>query len=737
MNTDEKSKVEVFDGSEIFDLIRSLRPQLRLVLAVAIVAMALATALSLRSPKVYEAVTAIEYVPNPARPMGSAVEDVTENYSNYWIIKEFYETQNRVLKSRALAEQVVEALSLHENLAFIAFRPDPGPDVAPVSVETAAMILQSRLTVHQVLDSRIVELRVRDTDPQRAAVIANTLAETYILKTQDDRLATTDSALEWLEGQVRELRDQVDTAERALHEFKTEHNILSISLADRQNVIARTIEKLTEQLTTVRMQRIELDARVEQLKAVQKKGPLEATSPIIDADQEVSRLRGRIGEKASELAAASERYGENHPVRISLEAELASLNAALARSVERIVGATRSHREEIRDTERGLQRALEEAHAAGLELNRLEIDYQRLTRERDNAVELYKSLLERAAHTKLNRLVHVARARLVDEALPPQVPIAPRVVASAGLGLLGGLALGLVLAILRLRMDRTIRTGKDVEDLGLPLLGVLPEITPAPPQKPALRAVDGGKVRRVGEEDLALAVLHSPRSIAAECCRSIRTSLAFMSPEAPIRSMVVTSQRPREGKTTVAVSLALSIAISGKRVLLIDTDLRRPRIHQVFGLPLGQGTSTVLAGQAELAEVLQPGPTENLSLLSAGPIPPNPSELFHSSRFAALVAEAHTRFDVVIFDSPPLGAVTDAAILAHHVDGTLLVARSGITPTAALRASVRRIEDVDAKVLGCVLNGVDLTIEGYGGEAYPYYVRGYYETDDATTRTAG
>lgn len=735
MTTEKQSPADGFDGSELVELARALRPQLRLILGTALLALVLATALSLRKPKVYEAVATVEYDPNPARPMGGDVEDVTEEISTYWLTKEFYETQNRIIRSRTVAAQVVETLALHENLAFIAFDPHPGADVAPVSVDVAAQILQTRLGVHQVRDSRIVEIRIRDTDAHRAAVIANTLAETFILKTQEDRLATTGSALDWLEGQVAELRDQVDRSERALHDFKIEHNILSISLQDRQNVIARTIEQVSESLTSLRTDRIELEARVEQLKAATKRTPLEAESSLINADPSVSSLRARIGEKRAELAAASERYGENHPLRLSLEAELTSLESALKRAIDRIVGATVSQLEEARKTEVGLKKILDDAHQAGLELNLLEINYHRLTRERDSTVELYKSLLERAAHTKLNRLVHVARARLVDEALPPETSVEPRVAASGALGFAGGLALGLILAVLRLRMDRTVRSGKDVEALGVTLLGVLPEIDEVVPQS-GLRAVDDGV--RTSAPDRALVVLHAPRSVAAECCRSIRTNLTFMSPDEPVRVIVVTSQRPQEGKTTVAVSLALSMALSGKRVLLVDTDLRRPRLHQVFNLRPGQGTSTVLAGQAELADVVRTGPVENLTLLTSGPIPPNPSELLHTARFGALVAEARSRYDFVIFDSPPLGAVTDAAILAHHVDGTLIVARAGITPTAALRASIRRIQDVDAKILGSVLNGVDLRVDGYGGEAYPYYVDSYYGDDpEPSSRSAG
>ena len=744
MSEQPKNGSDEFDGSDLFDFIRLLRRELRLIALTAIAVGLGAFFYSYHQPKVYEAVASLEYDPNPPRPMGASVEDVTDEVTGYWSTREFYETQNRILRSRTLAEEVVRKLELHENAEFIAFHPRPGPEIEAISVESAADILRARLRVSQVRDSRIVELRVRDTDPIRSATIVNALAEAFIERTLADRLSTTSSALDWLEEQLGELRDEVQGAEHELHRFKLDHNILSVSLEDRQNVIARTIEQVSASLTETRTRRIELNARLAQLKASVKESPLLAATRLLNDDPAIASTRAKLSERMAEEASLSERYGENHPQRVAIKAEIEKLNQNLEQSISRVVRATEAELEETRRTEAGLKSALDEAHRAGLDLNLHELNYQRLTREHENNVALYKSLLERAAQTKLNRLVHVARARLVDHALPPERSVEPRVVMSALMGLIFGLALGLIFAVIRLRTDRTIRTAGDLETLGIPFLGVLPKIDGADSglRSPAkLRRVLGdgkvagtsagaGAAAGAGGEDRALTVLRSPRSIAAECSRAIRTNIAFMSPEAPIRSLVVTSQRPQEGKTTVVVSLALSIADSGKSVLLIDGDLRRPRLHRIFGLSDQRGFSSVLAGHGSLASSAQATEAPLLHVLPAGPIPPNPSELLHGERFTAFLNEARERFDFIIFDSPPLGAVTDAAILAHHVDGVIAVARASSTPTAALRATIKRVRDIDARLLGCVLNDGDFKADRYDGETYPYYVYSYYGEDE-------
>lgn len=221
-------------------------------------------------------------------------------------------------------------------------------------------------------------------------------------------------------------------------------------------------------------------------------------------------------------------------------------------------------------------------------------------------------------------------------------------------------------------------------------------------------------------------VVHNhPRSSAAECCRTIRTNLAFMSTDTPLKALVVTSPGPAEGKSTLAISLAITMANSGRRVLLIDTDLRRPRIHKAFSTHARLGITSVLLGEQALEECIQTTMVDNLHLLPCGPVPPNPAELLHTASFGRVLKELKEQFDMIILDSPPVGVVIDAAIIGPQVDGAIVVSESGSTARDALVHALRQMRDVGTKILGCVLNNVDLAKEtGYGG--YYYYRPGYY-----------
>jgi capsular exopolysaccharide synthesis family protein len=219
-------------------------------------------------------------------------------------------------------------------------------------------------------------------------------------------------------------------------------------------------------------------------------------------------------------------------------------------------------------------------------------------------------------------------------------------------------------------------------------------------------------------------------SSVAECCRTIRTNLTFMAAEEPLRALVVTSAGPREGKTTVASNLAIALAQSGKRVLLVDTDLRRPRIHRTFAVSSAVGITSVLVGEARLEEAVNETAVPGLWVLPCGPIPPNPSELLHTTKFRDLVQEASKQFDRVIFDSPPLGAVTDAAIIAPQVDGVIVVMKVQHTNRDTANLALRQLRDVGAVILGSILNDVNLAEQRYGYGSYYYYRRqGYYSSD--------
>jgi polysaccharide biosynthesis transport protein len=293
--------------------------------------------------------------------------------------------------------------------------------------------------------------------------------------------------------------------------------------------------------------------------------------------------------------------------------------------------------------------------------------------------------------------------------------VSPRPLRNLALSLVLGLAGGVALALLLETLDTSITTREQVEErLRLPFLGIIP------------------RMQQDGAAAPELAVLSSPSSAAAECVRSIRTNLLFMSPEKPLRTILVTSSGTGEGKTTVASALAATMANGGSRVLLVDADMRRPRVHKVFGIRTEAGLSSLILGEGSLDAVVVRTDVPNLDVVPCGTVPPNPAELLHTAGFANLLMEMSRRYDRVVIDSPPAGVVADAIVISTHVDGTLLVLKAGQTSRDAAERTARNLADVKARVFGAVLNDVDLEDRRYG--QYAYYQSGYSQDDEGAAR---
>lgn len=722
----ERSASSGGGDTDIRDYLRTILAAKWLILACTVVVGAGVIFWTLEQPRVYEATTTIEFDPNPVTPLGHEVEDVADPVGRFWSTREYMATQHRILRSRSIAERVVRRLGLNEDPAFLGV---PAEDFEPRDVTATATRLLESLTVAPIKDTRLVELRVRGGDPEQVAAIADAFADVYIEKTLEDRMGSTVSALEWLGNQLDNLRRELEASEIALHRFKEEHNILSVSMEDRQNLVAAEIESFNEALTEARQRRIEVSARVNRLQAALGRDPLEASGTVFDQRSALQDLRETLRTKMGERERLSARYGPAHPEMRAIDQEIAALREQLAEEVNTIVQNAEADLQEIRAVEAGLRRATEEAHQAGLELNLREIEYQRLNRERENKSKLYELVLQRSTETDLTRMIRTTPVRIVDRALVPTWPVAPNRTANALAGILAGMLLGIGIALGARFLDRRLRTPEMVEDLGLTVLGVIPLVDLAkseadPPRRRRRRR--GGRPAEPPPSTADLIVHDLPMSTASECVRTVRTNLTFMAVgSGAAKVFAITSSHPQEGKTMVACNLAASIAQSGKRVLLVDTDLRRARIHGSFGLSRDVGVSSFIAGDAPFEALPQKTHVSDLEVITAGPLPPNPAELLHSPRFAQLIEDARRNYDVVIFDSPPLGAVTDAAILAPQVDGVVVVVRAMVTTRDALLSSLRQLRDVGARVLGAVLNGFDFEAEGYYGKRY--YYRGYGE----------
>jgi uncharacterized protein involved in exopolysaccharide biosynthesis len=631
-------------GTELWRLLGKIYQHKWLLLGSVLLAAAVAYFWTQRLQRIYQADCTIEYDPNPMRPLGHDMDD-SSMASFYWASREFFMTQNKILTSRALAERVVRKLSLHQNRKFMGVRPDDkqwrGGDVI-----NAAQALQGRISVEQERDTRIVHIRVNDSDRERAMVLANALAESYIEKTLQDRLGSTSSALEWLGQQLDTLKQQLERSELSLHEFVEDKANLSMPFDEQQKLVSSDIHRYSERLTEARVQHIEIDARVKALEEAREAASTFERPALTDSPA-LSGLRERYFELAASRYALSVKYGDQHPQIKALDAQMERLHEHLRGEIDSVLANARAQLKEVATVESGVLGALQQSNHAGLELNLQEITYRRLQRERDNAARLYGSILERTADTDLTHALQVSFVRIVDRALRPNKSIYPDYRRNLTIGSLLGLLLGMSLAFLLTQLDRGIRTIEDAEALGVTILGIMPRIEDGLP----LYGVGYRRRRKrnapevVSNRDL---VVHShPKSSVAECCRTIRTNLTFMAADRPQRAVAVTSANPREGKTTVTISLAISLAQGGKRVLLVDTDLRKPRIHRALSCANSRGVTTVLVGEHSAKEAIQSTEIPGLDLMSSGPIPPNPAELLHTPRFRELVVELLRSYDHV------------------------------------------------------------------------------------------
>jgi len=687
--------------------------------------------------RVYQADCTIEYEPNPAKPLGRSMDD-TDGPARYFETREYYATQNKILASRSVAERVVRKLSLHENADFWEVPLDERSSWKAAAVTDTARLLQSAATIKPERDTSLVHLLVRDTNPERAAMLANGMADAYLEKTMEDRLGSTTGALEWLGKQLDSLKHQLEQSELALHEFGEQHTNLAVSFEDQQNIVAANIQQISRALTEAKTRRIELEVRLKELQAGDSVDVLQMQNSLL-SQETIALLRERYRDLLVQRESLVVNFGQAHPKVVMIDAQLEAAKQALRAEVSALIGAAASQVSEIRNVEKGLQGALDDANRIGLELNLQDISHRRLQRERDNTSKLYGALLERTTQTDLARALQIAYARIIDRALVPESPVTPRVAIILIVGTLLGVLLGVAAALLLEQLDRVIRTVEDAEATGVTVLGVLPHIAEQVPAGVTQRRPkqQGDVPDKANPRDL---IVHNyPKSAVAECCRTIRTNITFMSPDRPHKTLVVTSASPREGKTTVSVSMAISLAQSGKRVLIVDTDLRKPRIHRSFGKPINRGVTSVLVGEQSVQEAVQATEVPGLFLLASGPIPPNPSELLHSEQFGQLLAELGQQFDHLILDSPPLTAVTDAAIISPQVDGTIVVVHTERTTREALRSALKQLHDVHGTLLGGVLNDVNLAANRYSAGSYYYYYRdeSYYQEEDGESGSGG
>ncbi len=707
---DTPEEAPSFDLTAIGRVIIRRRWSMLIAFSVTLLAVALYT---LRQSKIYSSTCTILIDLSPPKVLDNQVQDVVDQGpGSYWYTREYYETQYKVIGSRSVAARVVQKLHLADDLHFLGLDQIESPvartkklaEIDPVTVT------QSVLHIEPVKESRVVALRVEHKDANVAAALANAFADAYMAETLSVKQSTTNTASEWLENQLVDLEGKLDKATQALYAFKKQKDIVSTSFEDKQSMVSQRLVALNDALTKTRIQKAQLEARSDTLRKLRDAKSLNAEDTVSQLSNQyvIQQMKLRLNDLTNECSDIRTRYLDQHPKHASCLERLTAARTNLEKEIETgLAELDRQYKESVR-TERNLLALYNESKSEAFKVNQYEEEYIRLKRGLDNNQRLYDVVLKRLKDAGLSGLNRMSNVRILDRARPSEKPLRPDLRLNSLLGLILALLSGALTAFIVEQLDSSISSQEEIEDrLGLTFLGILPRIPSA----------------KNGESP-ELAAHMEPRSAVAECCRSIRTNLLFMSPDKPLRSILITSSRPRDGKTTTAVSLASAMAHDGNRVLLIDADMRRPAIHRVFKLPNDVGLSSLIVGACKLEEAIKSTDIPGLSAIVCGPIPPNPAELLHTKTFESLVATLEQKYDRVILDSPPVGIVADSAVISTQVDGTLLVMKARQTSRDQAKRALAALLRVNARIFGAVLNDLDIDSRNQGYYYYKQY--GYY-----------
>jgi succinoglycan biosynthesis transport protein ExoP len=669
----------------------------------------------------------------------TAVGNLNASDPMFWQDSEqYYNTQYSILQSRGLAKRVVRKLQLQNHPLFNGTAPQsrgplaivrgarqtlgatvrglfskeekkatiepPAPDESAVESGLIGAFLGG-VEINPVRSTRLVEVSYVSSDPAFAAQAATTLAEEYTQQNLDLRLETINKNLVWLGEEVAKQEAKVTEAETAMTAYREKQNALSLD--DRQNIIVARLNALNETATRAKTARQQKEVVYNQIKSVDPKSDTADSYPVISTNAGVIEAKTRVNDLTAEKARLTSRYLAGHPDLIKIEGQIDSARAALVAQRSRVIESAKNEYEAAVDEERSYSGQLEGQKGAAMELDRKSGAYLVLQRQAETNRSVYQSLLQQQKELRVISNSRSNNVRMEDRAEAPGGPFSPNARRDWFTAIIAGLLVALGLAFGIEYLDDTVKTPDDVaQRLRLPLLGLVP-------------SVPGARVPLLSEP-----VPHD----FGEAFRSLRTSLVFTASGDGPRVIAVTSSQPLEGKTTTACNLGMVLALGGSRVLLVDADMRRPGLHTVVGAQNEIGLSHLLVGQARVRDAVQKTSEQNLFVISAGRIPPNPSELLTSERMNALLANLRSGpFDWVIIDTPPVLAVTDAVIVARGVAGVVFVIGSEMTRRVHAERAIETLSAGKPKSIGAVLNRVDFDRNKYYySRYYGYHYHNYY-----------
>lgn len=746
---DEAPRTEIH-LAEYFAIVKKRRRVIALVIAIVL---ALTAVNTLMQRPTYQSTTVI----NVEKDLGTPY-DIGDGRAVYqtWD-PEFVPTQTRLMQSREVAERAVDRLNLlshPEYKAYVSgfFKEAKTPAERAKAREelrtTVAMGVQGSVVVTPIRGTNLVQLSVISTQPQLAADIANAISESYIDWNLEKKFKTVGSANKFMTTQSEQLRSDIENLERQLAAYGRSKDI--VSMDPGSNVTMQSLGSLNQDLANATADRVGKEARYYELQNARAEAIAETMSPGL-----ISQLRAEQAKLEREYAEKLNLYKPEWPAMQQLKAQIdkskQNLNSVINETVVKARENARNDYMTARRREESLRGVLQGQKNAAMTQSSNAVEYNNLKIEIESKKQMLTSLLARQTQTEVTSRLsgeRISNIRVVDRALAPKSRFRPSYRRNAMLGLFLGFALGLGLAFFLEYLDRSLRTPQQVEQyLQLPALGIIPAVGVS--KKKMYGYGYGLRKKRTEEQKEAdekepvtieLIPHHQPRSTVAEAYRAFRAAL-LLSRAGGIKSVVITSSLPGEGKSSTASNLAVVLGQIGKRTLLIDADLHKPRQHKVFDVSNRAGLVSVLAQDVDPKSVIQKTEIPNVFLMPAGPITPNPSGLLSSTAMSDFLDTMKKQFDYVIIDTPPLGPVADAIVIGHLTDGVVLTAQAGRTPRELVRRMRDKLSLANVRILGALINHLEedpVTYEQY----YRYYgeegdAGGYLEAVPTKTAKAG
>ncbi|MCC6416526.1 MAG: polysaccharide biosynthesis tyrosine autokinase [Opitutaceae bacterium] len=674
------------------DYMLILRERIWYIVVVFLVVFSSVLVYTLSRTKMYESVASVQVFRRD--PTVMQVQAVMDNEIRS---AEDLNTQVKILESAAIIKNVADRLTGDDLRRFMApyEKGDANDPILPTQI-----IFDNRKVVPQRL-SLLVQVSYQHPDPVIAAKVANLFIDEYITYNARMRIDEAMKAVEDLHARADDQRKKVDELSTKLQNYRERNNM--VSLDQRKDIVTEKLKALNLHLTEASLRRRDAEIRWQQVQDRRSKGQDLTDLTFIASQPLIGTLKQQLSAQSITISQLAERYRAKHPKMIEAQQSLAQTQRDLAGAIDSTAAAVQAEYQNTLKSEQEAKEALKRQETESLDLDRYAVDYGNLERDFKINEQILESILARARETSMTSTIETQNARIVDRAVPALNPSSPKVLLNLALGLIGGVGLGLAFAFFVAFIDDRVKSSFDIEGVvGLPLLGIIPQI------------------RKMEMTDKAQIVLNNADRQVSEAFLTLHSSLRLHDESKNAKCMLITSTIPGEGKSFTITNLALTFAAHGEKVVLVDCDLRKPTIYKGLQIENGHGVIDICTGERTLDEVIQRSVQPNLDVIVAGGRAKNPTRLLNSKAFETMVADLRKRYDRVLFDTPPLAAVSDALIILPLVDGSLFNIYFNKVRRKAAQFAAKRLQESNVPSFGAILNGLNVAVSGY------YYAQ-YYD----------